>query len=70
MKTDEIRGKDDSEIDFDLAQLEKEYFEMRFRSLTEGNADPARIGRIRKDIARMKTILRERQLGVCDQQTR
>lgn len=70
MKTDEIRGKDDSEIDFDLAQLEKEFFEMRFRSLTEGNADPSRIGRIRKDIARMKTILRERQLGVRGQQTR
>jgi large subunit ribosomal protein L29 len=70
MKIEEIRGKEDSEIDFDIAQVEKEYFEMRFRSLTEGNQNPSRLGELRKDIARMKTILRERQLGVRGQQTR
>lgn len=70
MKIEEIRGKEDSEIEFDIAQVEKEYFEMRFRSLTEGNQNPSRLGELRKDIARMKTILRERQLGVRGQQTR
>lgn len=70
MKNEEIRGKDDSEIEFDIAQAEKEYFEMRFRSLTEGNQNPSRLGELRKDIARMKTILRERQLGVRGQESR
>jgi large subunit ribosomal protein L29 len=70
MKIEEIRGKEDSEIEFDIAQVEKEYFEMRFRSLTEGNQNPSRLGELRKDIARMKTILRERQIGVRGQQTR
>lgn len=70
MKIEEIRGKEDSEIEFDIAQVEKEYFEMRFRSLTEGNQNPSRLGELRKDIARMKTILRERQIGVRGQSTR
>ena len=70
MKIEEIRGKEDSEIEFDIAQVEKEYFEMRFRSLIEGNQNPSRLGELRKDIARMKTILRERQIGVRGQSTR
>jgi len=57
MKANEIRGKEDEEIRYDLEQLENELFDMRFRSLTEGNQDPARIRRNRRDIARMKTIL-------------
>ncbi len=70
MKSAEIRGKEDSEIEFDVEQLEKEYFEMRFRSLTEGNANPARIKVIRRDVARMKTILQERNIGIRGQESR
>lgn len=70
MKPQEIRGKEDSEILFDIEQLEKELFHLRFRSLTEGNPDPARIRRIRRDLARMKTILHERQLQIRGQQAR
>jgi large subunit ribosomal protein L29 len=70
MNANEIRGKEDAEILFDIEQTEKEYFEMRFRSLTEGNTDPAKIGRLRKDIARMKTILSERENEIRGQQSR
>ncbi len=70
MKAEEVRGKENSEIEFDLEQVEKQYFEMRFRSLTEGNTDPAKMGHLRKDLARMKTILRERELEVRGQQPR
>jgi len=70
MNIEEIRGKEDGEIEFDIAALEKEAFEMRFRSLTEGNANPARISILRKEVARMKTILRERELGIRGQQPR
>lgn len=70
MKSAEIRGKEDDEIRFDIEKLEKEYFEMRFRSLTEGNTNPARIKLIRRDIARMKTILQERLQGIRGQQSR
>ena len=70
MNIEEIRGKEDAEIEFDLAQLEKEYFEMRFRSLTEGNQNPSRLGQILKEVARMKTVLRERQLNIRGQESR
>ncbi len=70
MKPQEIRGKDDQEILFDLQNLEKELFDMKFRSLMEGNPDPARIRRHRRDIARMKTILRERELRLRGQEPR
>ena len=70
MKAQEVRGKEDTEIQFDLEKAEKDLFDMRFRSITEGNADPARIRRLRREIARMLTILRERELHVRGQEPR
>ncbi len=61
MKAAEIRGMQDDEILFELEKLQEELFQMRFRSLTEGNPDPAKIRRTRRDIARLKTILNERR---------
>jgi large subunit ribosomal protein L29 len=46
-----------------LAELEEERFRLGFRSATEPLEDPLRLRGIRKDIARLKTILRERELG-------
>ena len=45
-----------------IAELEEERFRLNFRSATEPLEDPLRLRWIRKDIARLKTILRERQL--------
>tara|TARA_B100000959_G_C14761295_1_gene533457 strand:- start:496 stop:708 length:213 start_codon:yes stop_codon:yes gene_type:complete len=70
MKAKEVRGKEDTEILFEIKSLEKELFDMRFRSMMEGLTDPARIKAIRRDVARMKTILQERQLGVAGQESR
>lgn len=70
MKAKEVRGKEDGEIRFELTKLEQELFDLRFRTLTEGNADPAKIRRSRRDLARMRTILRERELGVRGQEPR
>lgn len=70
MKAKEIRGKEDEELRFEIRKLRKELFDMRFRTLVEGNADPAKIRRHRRDIARMLTVLRERQAGVRGQRPR
>ncbi len=70
MDATEIRGKEDSEIQFDLSKAERELFDMKFRTLTEGNADPAKIRRLRREIARMKTILQERDLRIRGQEPR
>jgi len=70
MKAKEIRGKDDAEISFDIEVMAKELFDLRFRSLTEGIQDPAKIRRTRRDIARMQTILQERACGIDGQESR
>jgi len=61
MRADEIRELTDDEIRSRLAELEEERFRLRFRSATEALEDPLRFRVIRKEIARMKTILRERR---------
>ena len=54
LKTDELTQK--------LAVLTEEQFRLRFRSATEPLEDPLRLRVIRRDLARLKTILREQQV--------
>ena len=61
MQAEEIREMAEDEIVTRIAELEEERFRLRFRSATETLEDPLRFRVIRKDIARLKTILRERQ---------
>ena len=63
MRVEEIRELDVDEIRTRIAELEEEQFRLRFRSATEALDDALRFRVIRKDIARMKTILRERALA-------
>lgn len=70
MNSKETRGKLDSELEYDLSNLAKEQFDMKFRSMTEGIQDPAKIRRNRRDIARIKTILREREMNIGGQEPR
>ena len=63
MRADEIRemGKDD--IVARIRELEEERFRLQFRSATEPLEDPLRLRVIRRDIARLKTVLREQTNG-------
>jgi large subunit ribosomal protein L29 len=70
MKIDEARSKTDSELNFELANMKKELFELRFRSSTETTASPARIGELRKSIARVQTIIHERSRRIRGQEPR
>ena len=63
MRANDIREMSAEEVQSRIAQLEEERFRLKFRSATEPLEDPLRLRWIRKDIARLKTILRERQLG-------
>ncbi len=63
MDPKELRTKENEELKFDLRKLEKELFELRFKSSSEELTSPMRIRQIRRDIARIKTILRERELA-------
>jgi len=58
----ELREKQDSELRFDVVQKQKELFELRFKSSAEGLSNPSRISALRREIARLKTMLNEREL--------
>ncbi len=63
MKGEEIRGLADDELTARMAELEEERFRLKFRSGTEALEEPLRLRSIRRDIARLKTVQRERQLA-------
>ena len=48
-----------------IAEMQEEQFRLEFRAATEPLEDPLRLRAIRKDIARMQTVLRERQLAAA-----
>jgi large subunit ribosomal protein L29 len=62
MRASDIREMSVDEVKTRIAELEEERFRLNFRSATEPLEDPLRLRWIRKDIARLKTILREREL--------
>jgi large subunit ribosomal protein L29 len=68
IKTSEVRGKSDAELDYELENRQKELFDLRFRSATETTNNPSRIGNLRREIARIKTVLHERARGIRGQE--
>jgi large subunit ribosomal protein L29 len=62
MRANDIRELSVEEIQSRIGELEEERFRLNFRAATEPLEDPLRLRWIRKDIARLKTILREREL--------
>jgi large subunit ribosomal protein L29 len=60
MRADEIREMGTADIAGRIRELEEEQFRLRFRSATEPLEDPLRLRVIRRDIARLKTVLREK----------
>jgi large subunit ribosomal protein L29 len=63
MKADEIRDWDDAEIEARLKELREEQFKLRFAGSMMEVENNALIGQVRRDIARLKTIQRERELA-------
>ena len=63
MRAEEIRELTDEEIDTRIAELAEERFRLRIRGATQTLEDPLRLRALRKDVARLKTILRQRQLA-------
>jgi large subunit ribosomal protein L29 len=59
----EIRELADADIRSRVAELEEERFRLRFRAATETLEDALRLRWLRRDIARLKTVLRERERG-------
>ena len=60
MRAEEVREMSTEDIRARVAELEEERFRLRFRSATEPLENPLRLRTIRRDIARLKTVLSER----------
>ena len=60
MKPNELRDMSVEDLESRLGELTEERFRLRFRSATESIENPMRFRAIRRDIARIKTILEEK----------
>ena len=59
----DIRELKDDELREQISQAKEELFRLRFRGATQELESPALLKSLRRDIARMKTILRQRELA-------
>ena len=66
MKASEIRKMSASELDTKLHDLKDELFKLRFQQAINQLDNPTRIAAVKKDIARVKTLLREIELNGAD----
>ncbi len=61
MKAEDLRQKTEDELKDQLLDLKKEQFNLRFQSASGQLENTARVREVRRDIARVKTMLGERQ---------
>jgi len=64
MKTNDIRELTTAEIETKVKALKEELFNLRFQLATGQLENPTRIREVHKAIARMKTVVREREIGI------
>ncbi len=60
MKAEDVRAKSDDELAEELLGLKKEAFNLRFQKATGQLENTSRVRHVRRDIARIKTIMREK----------
>jgi large subunit ribosomal protein L29 len=62
MTVKEIREKETNHLKEELAERRKHLFDLRSQAVTEKLEDPSQLGKTRREIARMRTVLRQREL--------
>lgn len=62
MKPSEIREKSSEELNNELLALKEELFRLRFQHATNQLENPLKLRTVKRDMARVRTILREREL--------
>ena len=63
MKINELRNLTDADLFKKISESKKELFDLRLKQSTGSLEKPSKMHELRKDVARMKTILRERELS-------
>jgi large subunit ribosomal protein L29 len=65
MKVEDVRAKSDDELKDELLGLRKEAFNLRFRRASGQLENTAQVRQVRRDIARIKTVLIERSAAAA-----
>lgn len=63
MKASELKDKSLDQLDDELEKLKKEQFNLRFQKASGQLENVARVRQVRRDIARIKTVARQKSLG-------
>lgn len=63
MKINELRKLTDADLEKKITESKKELFDLRLKQSTGSLEKPSKMHELRKDVARIKTILRERELS-------
>ncbi|HHW48505.1 MAG TPA: 50S ribosomal protein L29 [Clostridiaceae bacterium] len=66
MKASELREKTQLELQKELNELKSELFKLRFQLATNQLENPMRLREVKKNIARVKTVMREREIKGTD----
>jgi large subunit ribosomal protein L29 len=70
MKIQDLRSKTDAELVFELEKMQKQLFTLRFKAAAETSARPTDIRNLRRDVARVQTLLGERTDRIRGQEPR
>ncbi|GHU49482.1 50S ribosomal protein L29 [Clostridia bacterium] len=62
MKLEKMRELSDAELNNELIKMKKELFNLRFQHVTGQLENPIKMRDVKKDIARVKTVIREKEL--------
>jgi large subunit ribosomal protein L29 len=65
-KTKELRERETPHLQSELAEKQKHMFDLRSQAVTEKLEDPSQLKKTRKEIARIKTVLRQRELEAAE----
>lgn len=63
MKATELRTKDLAGLQKELSELGRAHFALRMQIATQQNSNTAQLKRLRRDIARVKTVIKEQQVA-------
>ena len=67
MKAEEFRHMSDEQLDLTLKEMVKNLFHLRFQSATDRLETPSELQKVKRDVARIKTIMLERKTGIRGQ---
>jgi large subunit ribosomal protein L29 len=65
----ELRELNDAELIQRLAEAKEEHFNLRFQAATGQLDNTARLGEVRRDVARLNTLMREREIAAAEEKS-